>query len=276
MISNQSKSSSAASVIQHRLDCGVELLAESMRGYHTATLILRVRGGMSSEPPDRLGLAYVVEQTLDKGTRRHSNREIADAFDAIGAYQSVHTGRQTWALVASGLPEHLPRAIELLGDMAANCIFPEQAVSTAVSLSSQELVALEDSPRGLLRRQMALQAYGDELGRHQLGSPETLKRIDADAARQLWHSVMRPDGLVVAVAGAFDFDATRDALEAAFGAIPAGPSTAVDPSHSFHACTSHIAKPLDQTQIGISFPGVPYAHPDHPVERVMMAVLSGE
>lgn len=275
MSANQSKNSPAAPIVQQRLECGVELLAEPMPGYHTATLILRVRGGMSSEPADQLGLAYVVEQALDKGTRRRSDRELADAFDAIGAHQSVHTGRQTWALVASGLPEHLPRAIELLGDMAVDCVFPDSAVSTAVSLSRQELVGLEDSPRGLLRRRMALQAYGDGLGRHQLGRPEALDRIDADAARQLWQGVMRPDGLVVAVAGAFDFDATRDALEAAFGAIPAGKSAAADPKTSFDARTSHIAKSLDQTQIGISFPGVPYVHPEYAVERVIMAVLSG-
>lgn len=230
---------------------------------------------MSSEPADLLGLAYVIEQAIDKGSPRFDEREIADAFDAIGAAHSVHTGRQGWAFNVSCLPEFLPRAIELLAEVAVHCLFPEPAVETAVTLSRQQLLSLEDSPRGLLRRQMGLQAYGDVLGRHQLGCQETLGRISAASARELWKSVLVRSGITISLAGCFDLDATVQALDAALEAVPAGQAAQAPVEHRFAAARGHLHKPLEQTHIGISFPGVRYDEPEYTVERVLLAVLSG-
>lgn len=254
----------------------VNLLAEPMPGYHTATVMLRVNGGVSSEPEDSLGLAYVLEQALDKGTERYDGRQLADAFDAIGARHAVYTGRQSWLLVASALPEHLPRAIELLGEVISRPVFPDEVVETVVSLTQQELTSLEDSPRGLLRRQMALQAYGPVLGRHMLGSAATLASITPEKVRAHWQRARGRSGLAVTVAGAFDPEAVYGALEGWLGALPERGLEAPDAAGAFSAEIGHVAKPeLEQTQIGISFPGVPYADDEQVVEKVLLGVLSG-
>ncbi len=254
----------------------VKLLAEPMPGYHTATVMLRVEGGVCSEDEETLGLAYVLEQALDKGTETYDGRQLADAFDAIGAHHAVYTGRQSWVLVASALPEHLPRAIELLGEVVSRPVFPDEVVKTIVSLTQQELTSLEDSPRGLLRRQMALQAYGPVLGRHMLGDPETLTAITPEKVRAHWQRARGRSGLAVTVAGAFDAAAVEGALEAWLVDLPEHGFEALSAARSFSAKTAHIAKPeLEQTQIGVSFPGVSYADDEQVVEKVMLGVLSG-
>jgi predicted Zn-dependent peptidase len=267
-----------AALVRSRTLAGrVNLLSEPMPGYHTATVMLRVEGGVSSEPQDALGLAYVLEQAIDKGTENYDGRQLADAFDAIGARHAVYTGRQSWVLVASALPEHLPRTIELLGEVVCHPVFPDEVVQTIVSLTEQELTSLEDSPRGLLRRQMALQAYGPVLGRHMLGSTETLSAISPARVREHWQRGRGKSGLAVTVAGAYDQDAVEAALEGWISTLPEqGFAEARPAANGFSAEVGHIAKPeLEQTQIGISFPGVPYADHEQAVEKVLLGVLSG-
>jgi len=264
------------SISQQRLKCGLELLTQPLAGYHTASVMLRVAGGMSSEPDDQLGLAYIVEQTIDKGTESFDARGLADAFDAIGVTHSVYTGRQSWAFVVSSLPEFVPRAVELLGELVCRPRFPQETVATAVSLSRQQLASLEDSPRGLLRREMALRAYGPVLGRHQLGRPETLAAITAEGTREYWSRRLQQGRIAVSVTGNCDLQQTKAALETAFAGLPQSPAPEAEGSVvSFTAGSSHVDKPLDQTQMGLSFAGVPYADADFAIEKVLLALLSG-
>lgn len=254
---------------------GVPFLAEQMPGYHTATLMLRIDGGLISEPADKLGLAYVLEQTLDKGSEEFSARQIADAYDVIGARMGVYTGRQSWVLVVSALPEHLPRGIELLSELLYRPSFPTEIVETTVSLTEQELFSLQDSPRALLRRQMAQQAYGPLLGRHPLGSEETLAAITPQAVRAHWQAVCGQSAISVAAAGAFDLGAVEAALEQVLSPLPPRVAAQPSPNAAFTARRGHVQKDLEQTQIGISYPGVAYDDPEQPVEKVMLGVLSG-
>lgn len=264
-------------IVSRRLAGDVSLLAEEIPGYHTASLIVRVEGGVYTEPDDLLGAAYILEQALDKGTETHDGRQLADAFDAIGAHHAVYTGRQSWILAVSALPEHLPRSIELLGEIATTPTFPDELVHTAISLTEQELTALEDSPRGLLRRQMASQTLGPLLGRHMLGTRETLAKITPQAIRDLWKQAQGQRALSVTVAGAFDLAAVEDALLGWIERLPKeGFPVPPISDRGFSAARSHISKPdLEQTQIGISFPGVPYDDAEQATEHVLLSVLSG-
>lgn len=272
---HSASTAASAAIEQRTLACGVDLLSEKMPGYHTATLIVRVNGGTAAEPADQLGLAYVLEQAIDKGTAKRGARELADAFDALGARHAVYTGRQSWVFIVSALPELLPAATRLMGELVVEPIFPEQAVSTAVSLTRQQLSSLEDSPRALLRRQMGIQAFGPVLGRHVLGTAESLERLDGAAARALWQRVCRRGGVTAALAGCYDDGAVCAALEQALAGLSALPCEVLDTAARFTPAVSHLPKDLEQTQIGISFPGVAYDDPEYPVEQVLLAVLSG-
>lgn len=262
-------------IAQLKVAGAIDFLAEPMPGFHTATFMMRIEGGLCSEPAAQLGLAYVIEQALDKGTAKRSARELADAFDAVGARMAVYTGRQGWVIVGSSLPEHLATTIGLIGEMVREPAFAEEAVQTAVALTLQELSGLEDSPRGLLRKQMAQQVYGPILGRHMLGEAETLARIDADSARELFAEMATRSAITAAVAGQIDVEEMRDAVGQAFGDLPLGERVRDRIVPDFRAESGHVEKDLEQTQIGISFAGVGYEDPSFATEKVMLGVLSG-
>ncbi len=263
-------------LIHRHLSCGIEFAAEVLPGRPTAALEIRVLAGAAHDPADRLGLARLVEETLDKGTARRSGRELLDAFDAIGAQRSSATGRDTTAFGCVCLPEYLPQAIELHAEMLRTPTFPEEACRVAIELAVQELSAIEDDPQALTDKLMDRQAYGPFLGRHPLGEKETLQRIGRADIAEHWQATFSAGRLLVGVAGPVDPERIADCLEECFAGFgPPSPNGREAPPLVFSAVRTHHPKELAQEHIGICYPGVPVTHADYPVERVLIGVLAG-
>ncbi|MFQ6048014.1 MAG: M16 family metallopeptidase [Phycisphaerae bacterium] len=262
--------------VHRMLDSGVEFAAVLLPGRRTAAIEFQVLSGMADEPDDKLGLAHLVEQTISKGTRRRDARALADAFDSLGARRSSWVGRETYGFACLCLPQFLPQVIELHAEMLRQPVFPDQACRVAIDLARQELTALHDEPLELLRKLLARQAYGPRLGRHHLGEPDTLARIDPDEIRNHWARHFCAGRLQVAVAGPVEPDRLASQLDRAFGGFGSPSPAGRQPQPlQFSSTRTHHPQQLEQQYIGICFPGVPVDHPDHPVERVLIGILSG-
>lgn len=263
-------------LVHRQLSCGVEFAAEVLPGRPTTALEIRMLAGAAHDPPDKVGLARLVEQTLDKGTAKRDGRAVLDAFDAIGAQRSSATGRETTALSCLCLPEFLPQAIELHAEMLRTPTFPAEACEVAVELALQELDSLEDDPQSLCDKLMDRQAYGPQLGRHPLGEADALERLGRADIEAHWRSVFAAGRMTVCVAGPIDPDEVAGHIERCFEGF--GPTDRVgrDPLPlAFSPVRTHHNKELEQEQIAVCFPGVPATHEDHPVERVLLGVLAG-
>src|SRR5262249_25991873 len=158
----------------------VEFAALEIPGRRTSAYEIRFLAGMANEPTEHLGLAGVVEEVIDKGTEAKSAQELTDAFDAIGAQAGSSVGRESTVFRCTCLPEYLEQALALHAEMLRTPTFPEEFCKVAVDLGQQELTALEDDPGELSRKLLAPHAFGGILGRHELGTRESLKRISRD------------------------------------------------------------------------------------------------
>lgn len=263
-------------IVHRQLSCGIELAVEVLPAARTAAAEFRFLVGMADEPADRLGLAQIVEHTLDKGTDRRDARELADAFDRLGVRRSSGTGRQAMALRFYGLPEFFAPAVELHAEMIRQPRFDDAQVAVAVELARQDLAHLHDSPDELIAKLSSAQAYGQPLGRHPLGEPETLARIGPDDVRRFWTAHAAGGRMMVVAAGPIDPEALTDRLEGlfeGFGAAASGGRETIP--IRFVPSVAHHAKALEQQQLSIVYPGVARSDPDFATERVLLGVLSG-
>jgi len=259
-----------------RLDCGVEFAALEMPGRFTAALNIRVAAGMADEPDDRLGLARIVEETISKGTEGKTARELSDAFDAIGAQTGSGVGRQSTVFRCTCLPEFVDAALALHAEMLRTPTFPDEFCDVAAQLALQELSALEDDPQELTAKLIAPHAYGARLGRHELGEKKTIERITRDDVTAFWRSHFAAPRMQVCIGGDVDVDAVAAAVEKHFAGFGDG---AAPPAGEFPVEFSpgirHHEKALEQEHIVMCWPGVAVTDAEHPVERVMLGILSG-
>lgn len=237
---------------------------------------LRVLAGCCNDPQEKLGLARLVTETIDKGTAKRSGKELSDAFDAIGAAHSSSAGRETLTFSCTVLPEQFERAVELHAEMLLAPSFPADAFRVNLDLARQELIALEDDAQGLADKLLARHTYGPVLGRHALGEEETLARISLEDVTGFSRQLVRPERMLLAVAGAIEPQRVADVFGRFFGD---GAAAAQDGRVSFPVefvpAVHHYDKELEQEQIGVGFPGVGMTHEEYPTQKVILGVLSG-
>lgn len=146
----------------------------------------------------------------------------------------------------------------------------------AVELARQEITALEDEPQALLDKLLGAKGYGPLLGRHSLGERETLEHIRRDDIREHWEATYHAGRMLVAVAGPLKPEAVVNTFEKHFAGFGAPQRAGRQPKPvELAAGNWHFSKDIEQEHIGLCYAGVPIDHPDYPVERVMLGVLSG-
>ncbi len=258
------------------LGCGVELASLALPRRHVVTFEIRVLAGMCEEPPDRLGLARIVEDTLTKGTQRRSAKELSDAFDALGAIRGSGAGRETTTFSCTVLPQHFDAAVALHAEFLRTPTFPQDMVEVSVELGRQEFLALDDDPQELVDKYISRQAFGSVVGRHELGEPETLSRITREDVARFWQRVAAGGTMQVSVAGPVAHAQARDVFEKHFAGFGSRDRRGRTPYPvEFNAVTTHHEKELEQEQMSLCFPGVYVADPQYPVQRVLIGVLAG-
>jgi len=300
---------------EHRhLQNGIELAVLPLAGRSVAAMEIRLFAGYAFEEPAHLGVAHVLQEAITKGTAKRDGRALNDAFDEIGARHATAAGRETVGFSCLCLPEFITRAIELHAELIRTPTFPDGACEVAVDLARQALAALDDEPQELARKLLHRQAYGDPLGRHELGEAETLARIGRQQIVEHWKRHFSARRMQVAVAGAVEPSALAALLEKEFdgfgvdgaeaeargrgaddddqepgAAQPAG-SAAPEPAAGerrspgperpslplrFLPGQTHYAKDVRHEQIAICFPGSAATDADLPVERVLIGLLAG-
>lgn len=265
-----------AETLHETLDCGMEWSADLIPDRHAVSFTLRVFAGTVHEPRETQGLAYMAQETITKGTEKHSGRKLSDAFDAIGASHSSWSGRESTCFACTCLPEFLQQALALHAEFLTTPTFPPESCSVAVELARQEIDALGDEPRELCDKLLNRQAYGPILGRHPLGEKETIDRIGPEHITRFWRENYAAGRAQLTLAGPIQPDRVRDSLESLFARFGSVQRAGRDPiTPDFNHCRSHHHQQTEQQQIGICYPGVAVQSDEFATERVMLGVLSG-
>ncbi len=263
-------------IVHDTLPCGIEYGVFPLPRRHVVALQIRVLSGTATEPSDKLGLAWLIAETIDKGTEKRTGRQLSDAFDAIGASHHVAAGRETTTCTCTVLPEHFEKAVALQAEFLRTPTFPDDVFSVGVQLAKQELLALEDDAHDLTDKLIGRRAYGPLLGRHPLGEPETLDRMVRSDLENHWRSQFHGGRMIISVAGAVDAKQAADVLQKHFSGFGSAERAGRSPLPvEFSGGAIHHHKELEQEQIGICWPGVEATDDDFPTQLVMLGILSG-
>jgi len=259
------------------LDCGLELAGEYLPARRVVAVQFAFAGGLAAESPDQLGVAHLLEQTIDKGTENYTAEQFADAFDALGARRSSSLGRETMRFGCVSLAEFFEPVVALYAEMFRRPTFQAAQCDVARQLAMQELAALQDDPMELLEKLSRREALGPVLGRHPLGEPETIERLGRDEITEYWKSHFAASAMQVVVVGPIEPQRAAECLEAQFAGFGDGRRPQADdpPALPFEARRVYHSKSLEQEYMVISCRGARRQDEDWPAEAVAITVLAG-
>jgi len=153
------------------------------------------------------GSAAMTMQMLAKGTENYTEGQLAEELETY-AISLVGNGQMdTCTIAGSCLPEHLQRAMRLLGEVVLRPTFPEEEftklrrqVLTSLTVSSQE-------PDYIADRQFRKCLYGEHpYARTVRAEIEDVEALKLDDLKEWWGKFARPDMAVLILAGDVEQD----------------------------------------------------------------------
>jgi zinc protease len=266
-----------------KLSNGMELLVVEKHALPTVALNLLFRTGRSSEPPEKLGLAGLMANVWDEGTKERSAEQIADQLAGIGATLSFSTGWDSSAARLFTLKRHLTEALTLYADVLRNPAFPEKGLEREKNIALGQLVQLRNEPNALAQLAIAPTLYSaaHPYGRPSFGTPATLKSISHADLADFYRIQIRPDQATLIAVG----DVTAAELTAELEKVFAGWNAAADspevklpaPPDPKPARIILVDKPgAAQSVIAVAQIGPARTSPDYHALTVMNAIFGGQ
>ncbi|MBM4062204.1 MAG: insulinase family protein [Planctomycetes bacterium] len=258
---------------ERELDSGLTLLAVRNPRVQTYACVVSLEVRSGDEPAEQPGLANLVGECLDEGTRQHDALELATAAERIGAaMEGNHRGGVVMCPASSQ-----KQATALLREMVLDAEFPGREVRRVQAEVLTEIVAEDDDPRAVAGKRFRKEVYGDHpLGRPTIGTTKSVGKLRPKDLRGFHDAWFRPADGYVAAAGPEEVDKTLDRLEKAFASFR-GKRVAHRPMPDVTLAPGprdvHLPMAREQVHVFLGHVGIRRTHPDYYVLSVMDHVL---
>ena len=194
---------------------GLRVITESMPSVRSISVGAWVDTGSRDELAAEAGCSHFLEHLLFKGTEDLSARQIADAFDAVGARSNAFTSKEYTCYWAQLRDEDLGMGMELLSEMIQRPAFRTDEIESESHVVLEEINMNEDDPADVAHDQFARALWGDHmLAKPVLGTRDSITEMTRDDIAGYWKRRYHPSTVVLAAAGHLDHeDAVRMATD---------------------------------------------------------------
>ncbi len=241
------------------LDNGIKLIMNKIDHLNSATLGFIVKSGSFYEDKKNNGISHFIEHMLFKGTKSLTTRQLAEAIDDVGGQINAFTSKEHTCFYTKVITEHLPVAIEILGDMIKNSKFDEGDIEKEKSVIIEEIKMYLDLPDDLVYELLDKMVFGDiPLALPILGSQESVNSLSKEKILDYFYEKYIPDNIILSLNGNFDEIESFELLNKAFGSFNMdGDKSNKDYSYKLEMKSDIrlINKDIEQFNLCIAFPG---------------------
>jgi predicted Zn-dependent peptidase len=248
-------------------ESGMRLVTERMPTVRSVTLGVWVSVGSRDEPERIAGASHFLEHLLFKGTKKHTAKDIAEAFDAVGGDLNAYTGKEHTTFYARVLDRDLPMAVEYLCEMLQTSVLRPADVDAERQVILEEINMHEDAPDELVHDMLSRTLWPqDPLGRPVLGTVRTITEMSRDQVRRFWKKHYVPGNFIVAAAGNLEHDElgrlVTENMDTGPEVAPGwGPVRKADAPPKPSGSVAVRNRPTEQAHICVGAPGLPRSDP---------------
>ena len=265
-----------------RLKSGPRLLVMRDATLPLVTVKATAMGGLLAEKPEQSGLNNFMTGVWTKATENKPATALSRAFEDIGASISAVSGRNSVGLSSSFLASNRDEGFRLFTEVLTSPAFSPEDVERVRPEILAQIKAQDEQLAGRVLRLLARNLYsgGHPYSLDQLGTAETVGQITPADLKKLYDQLVRPDSLIIAVAGDIEPQKVKETLDEALAdwqpkgrelkvAVPQAPAPI--------SRAVKITEPLSraQTHIAYGFQADGLGEADGPALDVLAAYLSG-
>jgi predicted Zn-dependent peptidase len=256
---------------------GLTLLTEAMPHVRSVAIGVWLKRGSRHETPAETGISHFIEHMVFKGTRTRSAEVIASQVDSIGGHMDAFTAKEYASFHLKVLDEHLPLAVEILGDIVMNPLFDPLEMSKEKKVILEEIKMVEDTPDDLVMELFTQAFWPDHpLGRPILGTRKSVLGFGREKLRSFFRDVYRPSNIVISAAGHLKHESTAKLVRRHFGALgETRDGRPIRPPRPASRIVTRSKKELEQVHLCLGTPAYPQSHRDRYGTYILNTVLGG-
>jgi predicted Zn-dependent peptidase len=264
-------------VTREVLPNGLTLVTESMLHVRSVAIGVWLRRGSRHETLPQAGISHFIEHMVFKGTRNRTAEDIASQVDSIGGHMDAFTAKEYASFHLKVLDEHLPLAVDILGDIVMNPLFDPLEMAKEKRVIFEEMGMVEDTPDDLVMELFAGAFWpGHPLGRPILGTRKSVDRFARAQLLSFFRRVYHPGNVVVAAAGHLKHEKVARLVRRHFGSLPAGKAPRNGPApRSRPGIVTRAKKELEQVHVCLGTRAFPQGHADRYGCYVLNTILGG-
>lgn len=258
------------------LENGIRVITEPLPAVRSIAMGFLIDAGPADEPPDKSGLAHLVEHAMFNGTSSRSATQISRFMDEAGGSLGAFTTRDYTCFTATVLDDYHPYALDLMGDILLNSTYPEEKLEREKSAIINEIDTAGDIPGQRVHALLKEFIWPDHpLGRSITGSGHSVRNLTREDIIYFVHQNYMPDRIIVSAAGNVeheDFTAqVRDAFWRMIGC--SRPAQLLRPQF----CSGVTVQEMNVSQVyfSIGLQGFCYTHPGRYALHLLNKVLGG-
>lgn len=270
--------------VERTLKNGLRVVAVQKEGVPIVAAELSILSGAEVDPGGAAGLADMTAELLNKGTRKRTAPQIAEAVEALGAELDASAGFDRSSASVVVMTTNVEKAFEIFADVVRNPTFKDEEIERNRAQVLDNLSVALSQPGTLASYVGARVLYGDSPYGHPVsGTPESVARIARDDVVKLHATYYRPDNAVLVIGGDIAPEAAFKLAEAHFGdwarpatPLPAAPASAGTAVKEAKRRVVVVDKPdAGQAAVMLVRPGLKRTDPDYYSAMVANSVLGG-
>ena len=196
------------------------------RALHSFVCAVDVHAGPRFEPAGQEGLTHFLEHLLIQGCAKFpSSNAIMRAVEDLGGMVEATTTPEYLNVALAVHKRHWRRGLEIISDVILHPLFDEKEVEQEKRIVAQELARVRDrGGRNISASELAhsllLKEQLTEAGIR--GTAKLLDGFKRDAVESHYRRFFIPEGVVICLAGGFDFDEVCEEIGGYFSEWQAG------------------------------------------------------
>jgi predicted Zn-dependent peptidase len=243
------------------------------------TLTALIRTGSVYDPAGKSGLASLTgAQLRGGGTKQLTPAELDSELEFMASSVESSFGSDLGTVTLSSLSRNLDRTLQIFSDILFQPRFDEKRLDVAKQQALETIRRQNDDPKELGDRELHKAIYAG----HPLGIVPTAASVAAikrDDLLAFHHRFIRPDTMILAVAGDFDRTSLLASLNQLIGTVqveeklqlPEIPQVMLQ----FAPAVLHAPKQVNQSVIRLGHLGITKDDPDLYAIRVLDFILGG-
>jgi len=238
------------------------------------------RGGLLAETGETAGIGSFLSSVWTRGTRGRSAADYARAVESLAGEIHGFSGRSSLGFSLEATRENF----EPILDLFAEALLEPGFETDEVERERRETLSVIERRSDRLAQLAYLQLCETLFPTHpyrlpMLGTAESVAALDVASLRAHHERLIRPENMVLAVAGDVDPDAIAESISVRTSQLEArgfeGPAPAFD-SPIREIRETRLAKERSQVHLVLGFPGLTVGDPDRVVLDVVSQLLAGQ